>query len=91
MRSGSHPAERWGYHGPDHSTGPGAEQLARRIERFWAERGRAVQCQVVLALKQHCEPQVSARVYGVRSDLIMGLPNTPFGPRWHGRKGRSRG
>ena len=49
----------------------GAEATARQIERYWAERGYAVTCE--LTQKPFCGEMRIAR-YDIRSDLVDGWP-----------------
>jgi hypothetical protein len=53
----------------DFSSAPGAALLARRIKGFWANAGYDVQIEVIHAAGPRESP-----VYGVRSDMIGGLP-----------------
>lgn len=58
----------------DHSSPAGAERLAARIAAFWAARGFAVECTAALTLSGW-RPIGDARPFwGVRSDLVGGLP-----------------
>jgi hypothetical protein len=56
----------------DHCTKAGAENLARRIQAYWAGQGYAVHTRVVLTAKKS---GMQPAMYGVRSTLVHGLPN----------------
>jgi hypothetical protein len=67
-------AEEWG---EDWCSLKGALELARRIERHWAERGRACRCRIVPA---------GFGLYAVQSDLCDALPPGPPAERARGRR-----
>lgn len=53
----------------DYSTKAGAEQLATRIQRYWHERGHRT-----VVVETFVVPGTKNRCYGVRSNLVNGLP-----------------
>ena len=53
----------------DYLAEEGAQLLARRIERFWAAKGKKVSCWV-----EHSTGPESGRHFAVRSDLLNGTP-----------------
>jgi hypothetical protein len=68
----------------DYSTYDGAVRLARLIEQYWqAHGGYVVRCEVIpVAFRTSINgPLISGGGYGLRSDLINGLPPRPPGQK----------
>lgn len=57
----------------DESTFEGAQILAEAVENYWKKRGAIVRTEVYLAVKKK-ECRQNREVWGVRSDLLNGLP-----------------
>jgi hypothetical protein len=53
----------------DVSSAPGAAELGRRVEAFWAAAGFDITVEVI-----HAGGPRESPVYGIRSNLIAGLP-----------------
>lgn len=53
----------------------GAEKLARRIQQYWAERGYDVDAHAAVVAYVEGMPQ-----YGIRSDMIGGMPQRRIVP-----------
>jgi hypothetical protein len=53
----------------DPSSPAGAAELGRRIVQFWADVGYDIRVEVI-----HADGPREAPVYGIRSNLIAGLP-----------------
>ena len=54
---------------------PGARELAKRIESWWAAQGHQVHCDVVVAVARRAyNDRNTQKVMGIVSDLVDGLP-----------------
>jgi hypothetical protein len=62
----------------DCSSAPGAAELGRRIQAFWAEVGCTVRVEVIHAGGTHESP-----IWSIRSDMIGGLPPAMGGRNSH--------
>lgn len=57
----------------DNLTEAGARILVKRIEEYWSEHGRAVECRVEKYMMGRGENKLSV-IFVVRSDLGMNIP-----------------
>jgi hypothetical protein len=55
--------------GQEEPSAPGAAELGRRIQAFWASVGYDIQVEII-----HAGGPRESPVYGIRSNLIAGLP-----------------
>jgi hypothetical protein len=64
----------------DHCTHNGAVRLAERIMTFWRTNGYEVRCAVAPSVYTTATgQQIDTMLYGVRSNLVNGLPSRPPG------------
>jgi hypothetical protein len=63
----------------DVSSAPGAANLARRLKAYWTDAGFDITVEVI-----HAGGPRESPVYGIRSNLIGGLPAATGGANGHG-------
>jgi hypothetical protein len=56
----------------DNSSAPGAAELGRRVQAFWRTAGYDIRVEVI-----HAGGPRESPIWGVRSDMIGGLPRYP--------------